>query len=78
MTRSPDVQTLYLMVVWLNNGGRPVHSNQSTWALMGMSMRAIQALGLHRDGSHYGLSPAQTAERRRVFWEVSVRDGSRI
>ncbi|ORY25463.1 fungal-specific transcription factor domain-domain-containing protein [Naematelia encephala] len=68
------VQAVHLMVTWLNNGGRPVSSNQSTWPLIGMAMRVVQALGLHRDGKHFDLPPAEIAKRRRVFWEVYAYD----
>jgi hypothetical protein len=33
-------------------------------------MRVVQALGLHRDPTHFGLPPLEVFERRRVFWEV--------
>ncbi|WWD22197.1 hypothetical protein CI109_106688 [Kwoniella shandongensis] len=68
------VQAINLMITWLYNGGSPVSSNQSMWPLLGMAMRVVQALGLHRDGKHFGLSAAETAERRRVFWEIYSSD----
>ncbi|KAK8846887.1 hypothetical protein IAR55_005977 [Kwoniella newhampshirensis] len=68
------VQAINLMVTWLYNGGSPVSSNQSTWPLLGMAMRVVQALGLHRDGKHFGLSEADSTERRRVFWEIYSSD----
>jgi hypothetical protein len=58
------------MVTWLLNGGRVVPSTQTTWTLLGMAMRVVQALGLHRDPTHFGLPPLEVFERRRVFWEV--------
>ena len=59
------------MITWLHNGGRPVSSNLSTWPLLGMAMKVIQALGLHRDGEHFGLPQEEVMSRRRIFWEVS-------
>ncbi|KAL7425271.1 hypothetical protein Q5752_000959 [Cryptotrichosporon argae] len=68
------VQAIHLMVNWLTNGGRVVSSNASTWPLLGMAMRVVQAIGMHRDGTHFDLAPAEVAERRRVFWEINSYD----
>ena len=57
-------------MTWLNNGGKAVSSNQSLWPLMGLAMRVVQALGLHRDPKLLDLPLAEVEERRRVFWEV--------
>lgn len=58
------------MVAWLLNGGRVIASSYSTWPLLGVAMRVVQALGLHRGGTYFGLSAGEIMERRRVFWEV--------
>lgn len=31
----------------------------------------LTQIGLHRDGSQWGLEPSEVEERRRVFWEAS-------
>jgi hypothetical protein len=67
----PVVQALHLFTNWMINGGGAVNSNQATWTLLGMAMRMVQILGLHRDGQMFGFSPEELTERRRVFWEVS-------
>lgn len=41
---------------------------------MGLVGRSAELLGLHRDGQVVGLSPAETEERRRLWWEVQHLD----
>lgn len=49
-------------------------STQSLWSLMGITLRNAEKLGLHRDGLALGLSPEQTEERRRVWWQLQHID----
>lgn len=45
------------------------------WTLTGLLIRLSQALGLHRDGTHFAnLTPFQIEMRRRLFWAVCVLD----
>ncbi|KAK4166325.1 fungal-specific transcription factor domain-containing protein [Cladorrhinum sp. PSN259] len=45
------------------------------WTLTGLLIRICQALGLHRDGTHFSnLTPFQIEMRRRLFWAVCVLD----
>ncbi|KAK4154716.1 fungal-specific transcription factor domain-containing protein [Chaetomidium leptoderma] len=45
------------------------------WTLTGLLIRLSQALGLHRDGTHFpNLTPFQVEMRRRLFWAVCVLD----
>lgn len=37
-------------------------------------MRIAQSLGLHRDGTKFGLSPFDTEMRRRLWWQVCILD----
>lgn len=37
-------------------------------------IRIAQSLGLHRDGSRFGLSPFDTEMRRRLWWQICVLD----
>lgn len=64
------VQALHLLCTWSSNAGREGSMRQSAWTLLGQAMRVMQALGLHRDGEHFGLPQDQVIERRRLFWEV--------
>jgi hypothetical protein len=38
------------------------------WSLTGLALRIAQSLGLHRDGTKFGLSPFDTEMRRRLWW----------
>ena len=40
------------------------------WTLVGLAIRMANALGLHRDGSHFGLNPFDTELRRRCWWQI--------
>ena len=43
--------------------------------MMGLAIRMGQALGLHRDGAHFGhLTPYEVEMRRRVWWALCVLD----
>ena len=44
------------------------------WSLTGLAIRIAQSLGLHRDGSKFGLSPFDTEMRRRIWWQVCILD----
>ena len=45
------------------------------WTLTALLIRLSQALGLHRDGTHFpSLTPYQIEMRRRLFWAVCVLD----
>ena len=44
------------------------------WSLTGLAMRIAQSLGLHRDGTKFGLSPFDTEMRRRLWWQVCILD----
>lgn len=44
------------------------------WTLTGLVVRIAQTLGIHRDGSNFGLSPFESEMRRRLWWQVCVLD----
>ena len=44
------------------------------WTLSGLLIRLATALGVHRDGSHFGLSPFDTEMRRRLWWQICTLD----
>ena len=43
-----------------------------TWSAI--AVRIAMALGLHRDGSHFGLNPFEIEIRRRVWWHLVLLD----
>lgn len=53
---------------------RNMDDSRLVWALGGLAIHIAQALGIHRDGSHFGLPPFDTEMRRRLWWHVSILD----
>ncbi|KAK6220659.1 hypothetical protein LQW54_002104 [Pestalotiopsis sp. IQ-011] len=49
-------------------------STQSLWTLMGLAIRNGEKLGIHRDGTLLRLSPPETEERRRLWWQLQYLD----
>ena len=50
-----------------------VHAHGDTrfvWSIIPVLIRVGQGLGLHRDGSNFGLDPFETEMRRRLWWYV--------
>ena len=41
---------------------------------MGLAIRNADKLGIHRDGSLLGLSPVETEDRRRLWWQLQHLD----
>ena len=60
--------TLYLTCARRSDDTRYV------WTLSGLLIRLATALGVHRDGSHFGLSPFDTEMRRRLWWHICTLD----
>ncbi|KAF7559241.1 hypothetical protein G7046_g4923 [Stylonectria norvegica] len=44
------------------------------WSLTGLLVHLARGMGLHRDGSHFNLSPLETEMRRRIWWALLVLD----
>lgn len=44
------------------------------WTVTGLLIRLAQALGVHRDGQNFGLSPFETEMRRRLWWQICTLD----
>ncbi|RDW75995.1 hypothetical protein BP5796_06816 [Coleophoma crateriformis] len=44
------------------------------WTMTGLAIRIAQSIGLHRDGSKFGLSPFDTEMRRRLWWQIIILD----
>ncbi|KZT64967.1 hypothetical protein DAEQUDRAFT_565105 [Daedalea quercina L-15889] len=67
------VQTLSLMGIYQGLVADE-NSIESTWALMGLSSKLAQSVGLHRDCARWKLSPAEVQKRRALFWELFITD----
>jgi hypothetical protein len=53
---------------------RTCDDSRLVWALGGLAIHLAQALGIHRDGSNFGLNPFDTEMRRRLWWQISLLD----
>lgn len=49
---------------------------QTIWTLTGISLRIAQRIGIHRDGSGYGLSIFETEMRRRLWFQLMILDAT--
>ena len=53
---------------------RHMDDSRLVWALGGLAIHIAQALGIHRDGTHFGLTPFDIEMRRRLWWHISILD----
>ncbi|KAH9860864.1 hypothetical protein IAQ61_010598 [Plenodomus lingam] len=59
---------LFLMLLRRNDDARKI------WTMTGLVVRIAQTLGIHRDGSHFGLQPFEIEMRRRLWWQICILD----
>lgn len=59
---------IFLICLRRNNDARVI------WTLTGLVVRIAQTIGIHRDGSHFGLAPFEVEMRRRLWWQVCILD----
>jgi len=64
------LQAFILYLICIRCNGEP----KSAWALTGLAMRLGQSLGLHRDGTNFGLPLVETETRRRLWWQLWYLD----
>ena len=53
---------------------RSQDNSRMVWSLIGLITNLAQSLGVHRDGTNFGLSPFETEMRRRLWWHISLLD----
>lgn len=59
---------IFMILLRRNDDARKI------WTLTGLAVRIAQTLGIHRDGSHFGLRPFDIEMRRRLWWQVCILD----
>lgn len=64
------LQALVLFLICV----RSQDDTRTVWSLSGLATRLAQALGVHRDGTVFGLTPFETEMRRRLWWHISILD----
>ncbi|KAE9372902.1 hypothetical protein N431DRAFT_505180 [Stipitochalara longipes BDJ] len=70
---SADLITLQAFVLYLTII-RCQSDSRVGWALSRSATAVAQSLGLHRDGTHFGLPPFECEIRRRLWWQLCVLD----
>lgn len=55
-------------------GVRREDDTKFVWAMAAVVLRLAQGLGLHRDGTNFGLKPFETEMRRRLWWQICLLD----
>ncbi|KAI9773132.1 MAG: hypothetical protein M1840_008253 [Geoglossum simile] len=68
-----ELIVLQAFVVFLVCARRHTESRK-IWTLTGLSIRIAQSLGLHRDGTVFGLCPFEIEMRRRLWWQICILD----
>ena len=68
-----EVDILLAMTLYLTCARRS-DDTRYVWTLAGLLIRLATALGIHRDGSHFGLSPYEIEMRRRLWWHICYLD----
>jgi Fungal specific transcription factor domain len=70
---STDLTTLQAFVLYLTII-RCQSETRVGWALSRSANAVAQSLGLHRDGTHFGLPPFECEMRRRLWWQLCILD----
>ena len=64
-----SLMTLQAFVLYLTSL-RSQEDIRLVWSLSSLALHLAQTLGVHRDGTHFGLSPFETEIRRRIWWNI--------
>ncbi|KKK17177.1 hypothetical protein ARAM_002476 [Aspergillus rambellii] len=66
--------TLLQAAVLFLNAVRRDDDTKFVWSMSSLVLRLAQGLGLHRDGTNFGLKPLDTEMRRRLWWHILLLD----
>ncbi|RXK39802.1 hypothetical protein M231_02995 [Tremella mesenterica] len=67
------VECLHMMVSFLFSTHQP-EAGKAAWPLLGTCIRIACAVGLHRDGTRWGLAGVEKENRERLWWECMTYD----
>jgi hypothetical protein len=69
-----NTQSLVLLqaVVLFLSALRNEDASRTAWSLTALIYHIARAMGLHRDGSSFGLRPLETELRRRLWWHICL------
>ncbi|KAM0545991.1 hypothetical protein ACHAPJ_011103 [Fusarium lateritium] len=71
-----NTQSIILLqaAVLFLSGLRNEDDSRTTWSLTSLIFHIAQAMGLHRDGTTFGLKPFDIELRRRLWWHICLLD----
>ncbi|OCK74842.1 hypothetical protein K432DRAFT_257586, partial [Lepidopterella palustris CBS 459.81] len=64
------LQAFMLYIATMGDRTRPT----AIYPLMGIASRVAERMGLHHDGSMFGLSAVRSEERRRIWWQLQFME----
>lgn len=73
LLNSRNINLLQAAVLFISS----IHRQDSTrfvWTMSAVMLRIASGLGIHRDGTNFGLSPFETEMRRRLWWHIFIVD----
>ncbi|KAJ5918381.1 hypothetical protein N7454_010756 [Penicillium verhagenii] len=73
--RTSNFMVLQAFVLYLLSM-RAFSDPHTIWTMSGVASRIAQRMGVHRDGSGYGLNPFETEMRRRLWLQLVVIDAT--
>ncbi|KAJ5538102.1 hypothetical protein N7494_007581 [Penicillium frequentans] len=73
--RTSNLMVLQAFLLYLLSM-RAFSDPHTTWTMSGIALRIAQRMGIHRDGSEYGLSFFETEMRRRIWFQVVILDAT--
>ncbi|KAF4985888.1 hypothetical protein FDECE_16250 [Fusarium decemcellulare] len=66
--------TLLQATVLFLSALRNEDDSRTTWSLTSLVFHIAQSMGLHRDGTAFGLKPLEVELRRRLWWHICLLD----
>ncbi|KAJ5632864.1 hypothetical protein N7490_009203 [Penicillium lividum] len=73
--RTSNLMILQAFVLYLLSM-RALSDPHTTWTMSGVALRIAQRMGLHRDGSGYGLNEFECEIRRRIWLQLVIIDST--
>ncbi|KAH8422326.1 Zn(II)2Cys6 transcription factor [Aspergillus melleus] len=69
----PSILSLQALAIYITCL-RAHSTSRSGWIINGVLIRSALSIGIHRDGTHFNLSPLEAEMRRRLWWQIIMLD----
>ncbi|KAJ6032245.1 hypothetical protein N7540_002977 [Penicillium herquei] len=73
--RTSNLMVLQALMLYILSM-RAFSDSHTIWTMSGVALRIAQRIGIHRDGSGYGLSVFETEIRRRIWFQLIIIDST--